>query len=284
MTENAEPFPLVVEDLKKAYISRNNEELWAVNGISFEIHEHECFGLLGPNGAGKSTSMNCITGFYPATGGRVRVLGFDPHTQPRQARMHLGICSQDDTLDTDFSVTDQMIQYATYFGFSRSEAEKRSIKLIDSFKLSDKRDKWVEELSGGMRRRLQVARALVSDPKLLVLDEPTTGLDPEVRRFLWNIIEEFRGNGGAVLVSTHYIEEAERLCDRVAIMFKGRILDCDTPRNLIAKYSESEFIEEEVRPGLKWKRPSNLEDVYLRITGTPLSKSEEPEEKECLSK
>ncbi|MBF0545042.1 MAG: ABC transporter ATP-binding protein [Candidatus Riflebacteria bacterium] len=275
--------PLKVENLKKAYRGRDEQLFWAVKGISFEIKQNECFGLLGPNGAGKSTSMHCITGFYPTSGGSVKILDYDPHTQPKLARQYLGVCPQDDTLDSDFTVFDQMVRYASYFKIPTSEAENRAQKLLEEFKIADKSKNWIEELSGGMRRRLQVARALISNPRLLVLDEPTTGLDPEVRRFLWSLIEQFRRDGGAVLISTHYIEEAERLCDRVAIMYMGEILDCESPKNLIQKHIANEMVEEEIRPGLKWKRPPNLEDVYLKITGEALSKDNAESERELSS-
>lgn len=258
---------LQVEGLCKSYNRPGRDPFPAVRGISFEIAPGECFGLLGPNGAGKSTSMNCITGLYPPTGGSVRIMGLDVHREPRQARMCLGVCSQEESLDTDFSVLDQLILHATYFGYSRDTAEKRARSLLADFKLVDRADEPVESLSGGMRRRLQVARALVSGPRLLVLDEPTTGLDPEARHVLWDIVRGFRTNGGAVLLSTHYMDEAQRLCDRIAILFQGKILDCAPPDELIAKHVGTELREEELRPGVVWKRPPHLEDVYLRLTG-----------------
>jgi lipooligosaccharide transport system ATP-binding protein len=262
--------PLVVRDLAKRYETPGREPLWAVRGISFEIHEGECFGLLGPNGAGKSTSMNCITGFYPATSGTVRIFELDVYAHPREARMHLGVCAQDDTLDTDFTVFDQMVRYATYFRIPVEEGRRRTTALLKRFGLDDKKDLMVEHLSGGMRRRLQVARALVNEPKVLVLDEPTTGLDPEVRRVLWDVIAEARTRGIAVLLSTHYMDEAHRLCDRVAVMYQGKILDCAPPGELIAKHIGTDEVEEEVRAGVRWKRPPNLEDVYLKLTGAHL--------------
>ena len=244
--------------------------LRAVDGISFEIQKGECFGLLGPNGAGKSTSMNCITGFYPATGGEIRLMGHEVFREPRKARQSLGVCSQEDTLDSDFSVLDQMIRYGTYFGRKVEMVRPRAEALLERFGLTEKSTDLVESLSGGMRRRLQVARALIADPEVLVLDEPTTGMDPEVRRVLWDIIIECRGRGLAILLSTHYMEEAQRLCDRVAILHRGKILDCAPPQELITRHIGDEMVEEEIRPGVRWKRPSNLEDVYLKLTGKHL--------------
>src|SRR5436190_14769180 len=261
---------VVVRDLRKVYQSSGRPPLCAVDGISFEIEKGECFGLLGPNAAGKSTSMNCITGFYAPTSGDVRLLGVDVHAQPRKARDRLGVCSQEDTLDSDFTVLDQMVRYGTYFGKKPERVRPRAEALLARFGLADKKNDLVESLSGGMRRRLQVARALISEPEVLILDEPTTGMDPEVRRVLWDIIGECRAKGLAILISTHYMEEAQRLCDRVAILHRGRILDCATPQELISRHIGEEAIEEEIRPGVKWKRPSNLEDVYLKLTGKHL--------------
>ncbi len=261
---------VTVRELRKIYQGSGRPPVCAVDGISFEIHHGECFGLLGPNGAGKSTSMNCITGFYPATSGEIRILGIDVNAQPRKARARLGVCSQDDTLDSDFSVLDQMIRYGTYFDRPIEVIRPRAESLLARFGLSEKSHDLVESLSGGMRRRLQVARSLIADPKVLILDEPTTGMDPEVRRVLWDIIGDCRTQGIAILLSTHYMEEAQRLCDRVAILHRGRILDCAPPQDLINRHIGIEMLEEEIRPGVRWKRPPNLEDVYLRLTGKHL--------------
>ncbi|HNW33297.1 MAG TPA: ABC transporter ATP-binding protein [Candidatus Ozemobacteraceae bacterium] len=266
--------PLVVEQLVKDYRVPGRPPFRAVSGVSFSIEERECFGLLGPNGAGKSTSMQCITGFYPPTSGSVSILGYDVHADPRRARAALGVCHQEDTLDTDFTVFDQMVRHASFFGIGAVEAGRKARELLAKFDLSAKIDEPVEALSGGMRRRLQVARALMAEPRLLVLDEPTTGLDPEARRVLWSIIAEFRRGNGAVLLSTHYMEEAERLCDRIAIIHRGKILDCDTPPRLIARHVGTADVAEEIRPGVRWKRPANVEDVYLKLTGIPLSADE----------
>ncbi len=262
--------PLIVRNLYKEYQIPGGSPLRAVDGISFEIQRGECFGLLGPNGAGKSTSMNCITGFYPATAGEIRLSGYDVFLEPRKARQSLGVCSQEDTLDSDFRVLDQMIRYGTYFGRKVEDVRPRAESLLERFGLKEKSHDLVESLSGGMRRRLQVARALISDPEVLVLDEPTTGMDPEVRRVLWDIIVECRSRGLAILLSTHYMEEAQRLCDRVAILHRGKILDCAPPQDLISRHIREEMVEEEIRPGVKWRRPSNLEDVYLKLTGKHL--------------
>ncbi len=262
--------PLQVVHLSKRYKSRTGSEVEAVSDISFSVALGECFGLLGPNGAGKSTTIQCISGFYPASGGEVFVDGHNVHTQPKQARRVLGVCNQDETLDSDFKVLDQLILHATYFRIPKPEAKKRAGELLERFGLGEKSGENIENLSGGMKRRLQVARALISQPCVLVLDEPTTGLDPDVRRMLWEVLVQSRSEGVAILLCTHYMEEAERLCDRVAILHQGKILDVDSPEKLIAKHINRDEVEEEVRPGVIWKRKPNLEDVYLKLTGSRL--------------
>ncbi len=263
--------PLKVEHLSKTYRARGaGGGVVAVSDLSFEVAAGECFGLLGPNGAGKSTTIQCISGFYPPTSGRVLVGGQDVGRRPKAARHFLGVCNQEETLDSDFSVLDQLIQHARYFRLPEAEARGRSVELLESFGLSGKSRELVESLSGGMRRRLQVARAFVSRPSVLVLDEPTTGLDPDVRRMLWERLVEARGRGAAILLCTHYMDEAERLCDRVAILSQGRILDLDAPAALVARHIGRDIVEEEVRPGVLWRRPANLEDVYLKLTGSRL--------------
>jgi len=265
----AETARLRVLDLAKRYATRGGE-LEAVRELSFEVRAGECFGLLGPNGAGKSSAINCITGFYPPSSGRVLIGGIDVHADPQRARRGLGVCAQEETLDSDFRVFDQLARHASFFRIARAEAERRSRALLERFGIADKADELVESLSGGMRRRLQVARALVADPQLLVLDEPTTGLDPGMRRSLWDILLAERAKGSAILLSTHYMEEAERLCDRVALLDHGRIRDLGPPAELVARHMGSAQVEEEVRPGVRWRRPPHLEDVYLKLTGSPL--------------
>ncbi len=263
--------PLQVVQLTKRYRSRwGGDDIQALSGISFDVNPGECFGLLGPNGAGKSTTIQCISGFYPATSGEVFVNGFNVFTKPKQARQVLGVCSQDETLDSDFNVFDQLVRHASYFRIPTEIAKKRAHDLLERFGLSEKRKEPVESLSGGMKRRLQVARSMISDPLVLVLDEPTTGLDPDARRMLWEALVETRKKGTAILLCTHYMEEAERLCDRVAILSQGKILDVSSPENLIANHIARAEVEEEIRPGVVWKRRPNLEDVYLKLTGSKL--------------
>jgi lipooligosaccharide transport system ATP-binding protein len=270
MTTAAETFPLRVEGLVKRYALDAGGFLEAVSGVSFEVAAGECFGLLGPNGAGKSTTIQCATGFYPASAGRVLIEGRDVRAEPKAARRQLGVCSQEETLDSDFNAFDQLVRHATFFRIPVAEGKKRAEELLARFQLSDKARVEIEHLSGGMRRRLQVARALISRPKVLVLDEPTTGLDPEVRRALWGVLAEYRKTGAAILLSTHYMEEAQRICDRVAIMSRGKLLDVDAPQALIDRHIGTAEVAEELRPGVTWRRPPNLEDVYLKLTGSRL--------------
>ncbi len=266
-----QPPPLQVIQLTKRYRAhRGVEGTLAVDHISFEVAPGECFGLLGPNGAGKSTTIQCISGFYPASSGEVFVEGHNVFSRPKEARRILGVCSQEETLDSDFNVFDQLVRHASYFRIPSAKAKERARDLLERFGLWEKSREPVESLSGGMKRRLQVARSLISDPKVLVLDEPTTGLDPDVRRMLWEVLGEARSQGVAILLCTHYMEEAERLCDRIAVLFQGKILDVDSPEKLIARHISRETVEEEVRPGVVWKRRPNLEDVYLKLTGSRL--------------
>src|ERR1700677_2574277 len=263
--------PLQVVQLTKRYRSRwGGEDIQALSGISFDINPGECFGLLGPNGAGKSTTIQCISGFYPATSGQVFVGGYNVFTNSKKARQILGVCSQDETLDSDFNVFDQLVRHASYFRIPTTIAKKRAQDLLERFGLSEKNKEPVESLSGGMKRRLQVARSMISDPLVLVLDEPPTGLHPDGRRMLWEALADAQKKGPAILLCTHYMEEAERLCDRVAILSQGKILDVASPENLIASHIAREEVEEEVRPGVVWKRRPNLEDVYLKLTGSKL--------------
>lgn len=262
--------PLAVHHLVKDYQRNSKESFRAVDNISFFVSEGECFGLLGPNGAGKSTTISCITGLYPPTNGEVLINGYNAHLQPKLARVSLGVCPQQDSIETEFSIEEQLILHASYFRIPKQEAKKRASYLLERFGLEDKFLSLSDSLSGGMRRRLQVARALMSNPKVLVLDEPTTGLDPEARRILWDIILELRRKGTAVLLTTHYMDEAERLSDRIALMHRGKIFDIGSPEELIKRHIDKTEIEETLRPGVIYKRPPNLEDVFLKLAGTTL--------------
>jgi lipooligosaccharide transport system ATP-binding protein len=262
--------PLRVVHLTKRYHQRSGPDIEAVSDVSFEVAPGECFGLLGPNGSGKTTTIKCVSGFYPPTEGEVFINGRNVYFRPKLARKSLGVCDQEETLDSDFNVFDQLVWQAMYFRIPPNMARERANTLLERFGLSEKAHEPIESLSGGLKRRLQVARALISDPSVLVLDEPTTGLDPDARRMVWEILAQARARGAAILLSTHYMEEAQRLCDRAAILHKGRILDVASPPKLITKHIARTTVEEEVRPGIVWKRPPNLEDVYLKLTGSRL--------------
>jgi len=262
--------PLRVVHLTKRYHQRAGRDIEAVSDVSFEVAPGECFGLLGPNGAGKTTTIKCISGFYPPSEGEVFVGSHNVYFHPKLARQSLGVCDQEETLDSDFNVFDQLVWHASYFRVPLNAARERAKTLLEQFGLTEKARVPIESLSGGLKRRLQVARALISNPHVLVLDEPTTGLDPDVRRMVWEVLAQARSRGVAVLLSTHYMEEAERLCDRVAILHQGRILDIAPPAHLVAKHIARDTVEEEVRPGVIWKRAPNLEDVYLKLTGSHL--------------
>ena len=206
----------------------------AVDAVDFEVGRGEAFGLLGPNGAGKSTTMRMIACRTPPTSGRLSVEGFDVLTHARRIRSLIGVVPQENNLDPDIGVRQNLLVYARYFGLPRPASERRSDELLDFVGLSGRHEARVAELSGGMKRRLMIARALLHEPRLLVLDEPTTGLDPHVRQEIWQRLEELRRQTGlTILLSTHYMEEAERLCDRLVIILRGQIIASGTPRELI---------------------------------------------------
>ena len=273
-TTEAAVAPLVIRNLRKVYSGKGGQApVVAVHDVSLTVGRGLCLGLLGPNGSGKTTTIACATGFNPATSGTVELFGIDAHENPKAARRHLGVCAQQINLDSDFTVIDQLMRHAAYFDIGRQEARRRAGALLERFGLTEKAGVLVEHLSGGMQRRLQVARALINEPRLLILDEPTTGLDPDARRGLWRILAGERERGLAVLLSTHYMDEAERLCDRIALIHKGRILDEADPPTLIRRHVGEAEVEEEVRPGHAFKRPPNLEDVFLKLGGRHLGQS-----------
>jgi lipooligosaccharide transport system ATP-binding protein len=215
----------------------------AVDGVDFEIARGECFGFLGPNGAGKTSTMRMISCMSPASGGTLQVLGMDPATEGTKIRARLGLVPQEDSLDLELTVLDNLIVYARYFDVPRPEARRRAAGLLEFAQLSDRAHDRVEPLSGGMKRRLTIARALMSQPDLMILDEPTTGLDPQARHLLWDRLYRLKQEGVTLVVTTHYMEEAEQLCDRLVIMDHGRIAAQGTPRGLIERYSTREVVE-----------------------------------------
>ncbi len=217
--------------------------LKAVDEISFSVGKGEFFGLLGPNGAGKTTTIRMLYGFLPPTAGNLQVFGMDITADWRSIKSRTGVCHQDNTLDPDLSVEQNLHVYAGYFSIPAKEARERSAELLDFFALTHKKDAKVMELSGGMARRLILARSLINRPELLILDEPTTGLDPQSRHQVWEKLEALKSTGLTVLLTTHYMEEAARLCDRLVIVDHGKILVEGSPKALIDRYAGKNVVE-----------------------------------------
>jgi len=237
-----ETIPDIIEarDLNKAYGGTV-----AVEGIRFTVRKGEIFGFLGPNGAGKTTTMKMITCVSPRTSGSLRVLGMDPHEKPAEIKQHLGVVPQETNLDPDFTCFGNLFYYSTYFDIPKEAATVRADELLEFVQLTEKRDVAVEKLSGGMKRRLILARALVNNPDLLILDEPTIGLDPQARHLIWEKLRSLKAQGNTIVMSTHYLDEAERLCDRLVIMDNGKILVEGTPADLIRDHAGHEIVEVE---------------------------------------
>lgn len=287
----------------------------AVRGITFQVQPGSFCGLLGPNGAGKSTTMRMIYQVTPPSSGSLQVFGLNSGTAARQIKSRMGVVPQVDNLDEELSVADNLRIYARFNGISGMQAEQRTSEMLEFAELTGKRNAKIEDLSGGMKRRLTLARALMNDPELLILDEPTTGLDPQVRLSLWGKLDELRASGKTLLMSTHYLDEAERLCDTLLIMDHGAIITQGSPRSLIRQHLQPQVIEvrvsssnsaaferlaersggELVRSGERaslftsdgaalleelgqqgfdqesaFLRPSNLEDLFLKLTGRSL--------------
>lgn len=222
----------------------------AVDAVSFAVRPGEVFGFLGPNGAGKTTTMKMIQCASPRTSGTLSVFGMDPDTHSHEIKAMIGVVPQETNLDTEFSTYENLIVYSRYFGIPKEIAEERAEKLLDFVQLSEKRDVNIEKLSGGMKRRLILARALVNQPKLLILDEPTIGLDPQARHLIWEKLKLLRSQGNTIVLTTHYLEEAERLCDRLVIMNNGTILVEGSPADLVRDHVGSGIVEAEHSPGV----------------------------------
>lgn len=219
------------------------DDFVAVDGIDVEVPAGEAFGFLGPNGAGKSSTMRMIGCVSPPTAGELSVLGMDPRTDGPRIRARLGVVPQLDTLDPELTVHDNLVVYGRYFGLSRRAARAKAAELIEFAQLTDRAHSKVEPLSGGMKRRLTIARSLVNDPEVLLLDEPTTGLDPQARHLLWDRLFRLKRQGVTLILTTHYMDEAEQLCDRLVVMDGGRIVAEGSPRGLIERHSSREVLE-----------------------------------------
>lgn len=224
-------------------LTKKYKDFAAVDGISFEVAPGESFGLLGPNGAGKSTTMRMVGAVSTRTSGSLDILGLDPNEHGPEIRSQLGVVPQQDNLDMELRVRDNLIVYGRYFGISASACAAKADELLEFAQLSDRKKSKVDDLSGGMKRRLTIARSLMNDPKVLLLDEPTTGLDPQARHILWDRLFRLKEQGTTLLLTTHYMDEAEQLCDRLVVVDKGRIMAEGAPADLIRTYSTREVLE-----------------------------------------
>jgi lipooligosaccharide transport system ATP-binding protein len=231
----------------------------AVDGIDFAIDSGEAFGFLGPNGAGKSSTMRMIGCVSPISGGTLRVLGMDPANDGPHIRSRLGVVPQEDNLDTELTVWDNLMIYGRYFDLARPEIRRRAAELLEFVQLTDRRDSRVDPLSGGMKRRLTIARALINRPEVLLLDEPTTGLDPQARHMLWERLYRLKQDGVTLVLTTHYMDEAEQLCDRLVIMDGGRIVAEGSPRALVATHATREVVE------LRFARAADQQHALTRV-------------------
>jgi len=233
---------ILARGLRKTF-GKGESAFEAVKGIDVEVRKGEAFGFLGPNGAGKSSTMRMIAAVSPVSGGELRILGMDPEHDGPAIRGRLGVCPQEDTLDNELNVRDNLYIYGRYFGIPKAEVRDRVDELLEFVSLQDKQRSKVEDLSGGMKRRLTIARSLINRPELLLLDEPTTGLDPQARHVLWDKLFRLKQTGVTLVITTHYMDEAEQLCDRLVVMDKGLIVAEGSPRELIAQHATREVAE-----------------------------------------
>ena len=240
-------------------LTKRFEAFVAVDGIDFQIHPGEAFGFLGPNGAGKSSTMRMIGCVSPISGGTLRVLGLDPARDGAEIRGRLGVVPQEDNLDTELTVWDNLMIYGRYFDLPRAEIRRRAEELLEFVQLADRRDSRVDPLSGGMKRRLTIARALINQPEAMLLDEPTTGLDPQARHMLWERLYRLKQNGVTLVLTTHYMDEAEQLCDRLVIMDGGRIVAEGSPSQLVAAHATREVVE------LRFAGAAQQDDALARV-------------------
>ena len=237
----------------------------AVDAIDFDVAPGESFGFLGPNGAGKTSTMRMIGCVSPISEGVLTVMGMDPRTQGPRIRANLGVVPQQDTLDVELTVRENLAIYGRYFGLSRQEVARRADELLEFAQLSERADDQVEPLSGGMKRRLTIARSLINEPTVLLLDEPTTGLDPQARHLLWDRLYRLKQRGVTLVLTTHYMDEAEQLCDRLVVMDKARIVAEGSPRELIERYSTREVTELRFAPGVAETLDGQLDGIAQRV-------------------
>ncbi len=259
----AEPL-VVARDLTKKF-----DDFVAVDDVDFDVLRGEAFGFLGPNGAGKSSTMRMIQAVSPVTSGELTVFGMDPAAAGPQIRARLGVVPQEDNLDTQLPVEENLLIYGRYFGIPRAVIRERTDELLGFVQLGERRKMLVEKLSGGMKRRLSIARALISNPELLILDEPTTGLDPQARHALWDRLYRLKQQGATLIITTHYMDEAEQLCDRLVVMDKGKIVAEGSPVELIGRYSTKEVVELRFPIGVQETIVDELEKLAKRVEVLP---------------
>ena len=264
MPENPDPALIHARGLTKRF-----GDFVAVDAIDFDVAKGESFGFLGPNGAGKTSTMRMIGCVSPITDGDLEVLGQDPTIDGPRIRSRIGVVPQQDTLDTELTVRENLVIYGRYFGLSRAECGRRADELLDFAQLIERANDQVEPLSGGMKRRLTIARALINEPDLLLLDEPTTGLDPQARHLLWDRLYRLKQRGVTLVLTTHYMDEAEQLCDRLVVMDKAKIVAEGSPRQLIERYSTREVTELRFPAGVQETLNGQLEGLAERVELLP---------------
>ena len=264
MSEKTKDVVISARGLTKKY-----KEFVAVDGIDFEVRRGEAFGLLGPNGAGKSTTMKMIASVSQRTDGELSILGKEPNTQGPEIRAHLGVVPQKDLLDRELKVWENLFTYGRYFGLSRKFLKAKVEDLLEFAQLTEKRNSKADDLSGGMQRRLAIARGLVNEPEILMLDEPTTGLDPQARHILWDRLFRLKEQGVTLVITTHYMDEAEQLCDRLIVMDKGKIMAEGSPAQLIRQYSSKEVVELRFGTDKNEAAAKQLEGMAERIEVLP---------------
>jgi lipooligosaccharide transport system ATP-binding protein len=260
--------------LRKSFGRPGQPTVEAVCGIDVEVRRGEAFGFLGPNGAGKSSTMRMVAAVSPISGGTLRILGLDPAVDGPEIRARIGVCPQEDTLDTELNVRDNLYIYGRYFGLPRGEVRQRVEELLEFVQLTEKADAKVDDLSGGMKRRLTIARSLINRPEVLLLDEPTTGLDPQARHVVWDRLVRLKQQGVTLVLTTHYMDEAEQLCDRLVVMDGGLIVAEGSPAELIARYSTREvaelrFATTDGQGGVHEEVAAKVEDLAERVEVLP---------------
>jgi lipooligosaccharide transport system ATP-binding protein len=253
--------------IKAEGLTKKFGDFTAVDHIDFDVYKAECVGFLGPNGAGKTTTVRMIYCFLPLTDGKLAVAGMDVSTHSREIKSLVGVAPQEDNLDPDFTVMKNLLVYARYFDIPKEEAAKRASEQLKFFQLQEKQSVPIVELSTGMKRRLIVARALINEPRILLLDEPTTGLDPQARHLVWDEIRTLRKRGVTIIITTHYMEEAAELCDRILIMDNGKIIEQGRPAELIKKHAGEDVLEFDMNEQLVDALKAELPDVEIEVFG-----------------